>query len=224
MMLTAVLIAAVLPLAGCKKPTTMKEKVGYAVGQDIGRNLAGIKDEIDLGCLKRGLDDFFAGRPSELSPDEIQQVMQDFQASIMAKKGGASPMDAAKNLQEGKDFLAKNAKAPGVKVTASGLQYQVLKAGTGANPKATDTVKVHYRGMLLNGKEFDSSYKRNEPATFPVKGVIPGWTEALQLMKAGGKYKLVIPSNLAYGERGAGGDIGPNSTLIFEVELLQIVK
>jgi FKBP-type peptidyl-prolyl cis-trans isomerase len=142
----------------------------------------------------------------------------------MSKQGGMSKVDADKNLQEGRDFLAKNAKQAGVKITPSGLQYKMLVAGKGASPIATDTVKVHYRGTFIDGREFDSSYKRNEPATFPVNGVIPGWTEALQLMKVGGKYKLFVPPNLAYGERGMGGNIGPNTTLIFDVELLGIVK
>ena len=125
-------------------------------------------------------------------------------------------------LEKGQTYLAENAKKPGVKTTASGLQYTVLQEGTGKSPKATDTVLVHYRGTLLNGTEFDSSYKRNQPIEFPLNGVIPGWTEGVQLMKEGAKYQFVIPSNLAYGRRGAGGAIGPDETLIFEVELLKV--
>jgi FKBP-type peptidyl-prolyl cis-trans isomerase FklB len=130
----------------------------------------------------------------------------------------------SKNLIAGKLFLAKNAKKPGVKVLPSGLQYQVIKAGTGAKPKATDTVVTHYRGTLINGTVFDSSYKRGRPAKFPVNGVIKGWVEALQLMRVGAKWKLFIPQNLAYGARGAGPKIGPYSTLVFEIELIKIVK
>ena len=133
--------------------------------------------------------------------------------SLMAQSG----------LEQGQAYLAENAKKPGVKTTASGLQYTVLKEGTGKSPKATDTVLVHYRGTLLNGTEFDSSYKRNQPIEFPLNGVIPGWTEGVQLMKEGAKYQFVIPSNLAYGRRGTpGGPIGPDETLIFEVELLKV--
>src|SRR5881394_629143 len=139
---------------------------------------------------------------------------------MMEKQIAASKEAAEKNKAEGEKFLEENKKKDGVKTTASGLQYKVLKEGSGPSPKETDTVVTNYRGTLIDGTEFDSSYKRNEPATFPVNRVIKGWTEALQLMKPGGKYKLFIPSNLAYGPGGAGGDIGPNATLIFEVELL----
>ena len=125
-------------------------------------------------------------------------------------------------LQKGEQFLAENAKKPEIKTTASGLQYEVLTPGTGKSPKATDTVLVHYKGTLLDGKEFDSSYKRNQPIEFPLNGVIPGWTEGVQLMKEGGKYRFFIPSKLAYGSRGAGGAIGPDETLIFDVELLKV--
>jgi FKBP-type peptidyl-prolyl cis-trans isomerase FkpA len=142
------------------------------------------------------------------------------QASQQAKQKEA----AEKNKAEGEKFLADNAKKPGVKVTASGLQYQVIKEGTGAKPAATDQVSVHYTGTLIDGTKFDSSYDRNEPAKFALNGVIPGWGEALQLMKVGSKYKLFIPSNLAYGDRGTPGPIGPNAALIFDVELLEIVK
>jgi FKBP-type peptidyl-prolyl cis-trans isomerase FklB len=140
----------------------------------------------------------------------------------MAKKAEEMQKLSEKNKADGEKFLAENAKKEGVKVLPSGLQYKVITPGTGKSPKATDTVTTHYKGMLIDGTEFDSSYKRGEPATFPVSGVIPGWTEALQLMKEGAKWQLFLPSNLAYGERGAGRDIGPNATLIFEVELISV--
>jgi FKBP-type peptidyl-prolyl cis-trans isomerase FklB len=152
----------------------------------------------------------------------VQQVMQDFQKKMMAKQMAAREEGLGKNKAEGEKFLADNKKKEGIKTTASGLQYKVITAGTGKTPKATDTVKTHYRGTLINGTEFDSSYKRGEPAEFPVNGVIKGWTEALQLMKEGAKWQLFIPSELAYGERGAGRDIGPNSTLIFDIELISV--
>ena len=141
----------------------------------------------------------------------------------MAKQAAAKKEQGEKNETQGKKFLEENKKKEGWKTTASGLQYKVLKEGKGAAPKETDTVKVNYRGTTIDGTEFDSSYKRGQPATFPVNRVIKGWTEALQLMKPGAKYQLAIPSDLAYGERGAGSDIGPNSTLLFDVELLEIV-
>jgi FKBP-type peptidyl-prolyl cis-trans isomerase len=155
-----------------------------------------------------------------MSPDELRQVMVQFSKDMREKAATANKDAAEKNAKEGEKFLADNKAKPGVKTTASGLQYVVEKEGSGTPPKETDTVVVNYRGTLIDGTEFDSSYKRGEPATFPVNRVIKGWTEALQLMKPGAKYKLFIPANLAYGAGGAGGDIGPNSTLIFDVELL----
>ena len=157
-----------------------------------------------------------------LSDKEAQEVMMTFQKEQMAKLNENARKLGEKNKKEGETFLAENKKKPGVVTLPSGLQYKILKEGTGRNPKATDTVVTHYRGTLLDGKEFDSSYKRGEPATFPLNGVIRGWTEALQLMKPGAKWQLFIPPQLAYGERGAGQDIGPNATLIFEVELIAI--
>jgi FKBP-type peptidyl-prolyl cis-trans isomerase FklB len=157
-----------------------------------------------------------------LTKEDREKTLQAFQKEMMEKQIAASKEAATKNAGEGEKFLAENKKKDGVKTTASGLQYKVLKEGSGASPKETDTVVTNYKGTLLDGTEFDSSYKRNEPASFPVNRVIKGWTEALQLMKPGAKYQLFIPASLAYGERGAGQLIGPNATLIFEVELLSI--
>lgn len=200
-----------------------KEKASYAIGVNIARNLKqqpGL--EIDTASVILGIQDGSAGAAMKLSDREMEEALQAMSAEV-SKKAAAKQKEAGEaNKKEGDAFLAANKSKEGVQVRPSGLQFKVLKEGNGAMPKATDTVKVHYRGTLINGKEFDSSFKRNEPATFPVNRVIPGWTEALQLMKVGSKYQLWIPSELAYKENGAGADIGPNSTLIFEVELLAI--
>jgi FKBP-type peptidyl-prolyl cis-trans isomerase FklB len=200
-----------------------KSRVSYSIGVDIGSNFKSQEIEIDLKALTAGLADAIAGKP-QLTEAEMRDTMMDFQKDMMAKMQDRQKASAEKNVKEGEKFLAENAKKEGVKVTATGLQYKVIKSGTGKTPKLTDTVKTHYHGTLIDGTVFDSSVERKEPAVFPVNGVIPGWTEALQLMKEGDKWQLVVPSKLAYGERGAGGKIGPNATLIFEVELLSIEK
>jgi len=196
---------------------TDQEKNGYSVGYDIGRSLQRQLADVDAESMARGLKDAMGGVAPALPDQEIQQrfatVRQESAKKIVEK-----------NKKDGEAFLAKNKGEKGVKTTVSGLQYKVITAGKGKQPTAEDTVTVNYRGTLIDGTEFDSSYKRNQPATFPVKGVIAGWTEALPLMKEGSKWMLYIPANLAYGERGAGNMIGPNSTLIFEVELLSIGK
>jgi len=201
---------------------TDKDKVSYSIGLNIGRSMKTEGLDINPDALAAAMKDVFAGAKPQLTEEEIQTVMQNFQKEMMAKRSKSQEEGLSKNKAEGVKFLADNKAKPGVKTTASGLQYKVIKDGAGKTPKATDTVKTHYRGTLINGKEFDSSYKRGEPAEFPVNGVIKGWTEALQLMKEGSKWQLFIPSELAYGERGAGQDIGPNSTLIFDIELLSV--
>src|SRR5438445_6322861 len=209
-----------MPLLGKEKSTKFKDqkdKVSYSVGLQIGFNLSRQKVDINPDILAVGIKDALAGKP-QLNPDQIKEVMTNFEKDMEQKQKEAGE----KNKTEGAKFLEENKKKEGVKTAASGLQYKVLKEGNGAQPKATDTVTVNYRGTLINGTEFDSSYKRGQPATFPVNGVIKGWTEALQLMKVGSKYQLFIPSNLAYGERAMGPDIGANSTLIFEVELQEV--
>ena len=196
-----------------------KDKVSYIVGMDIGNNLKKQSVSVNPRILAKGIEDALAGAKPLLTEQEIQETMMAFQKEMMAKQTEA----AKKNKTEGEAFLAENKKKEGVKTLPSGLQYKVMKAGTGKKPKSNDTVTVNYRGTLIDGTEFDSSYKRGQPATFQVSGVIPGWTEALQLMEEGAKWQLFVPSNLAYGERGAaGGLIGPNATLIFEVELISI--
>ena len=209
-----------LPLLGQEKSPQLKDqkdKVSYSIGMNIGANLVKQKVDINPDILAAGIKDMLAGKP-QLTPDQVKEVMAQFEKDMEAKQKQAGE----KNKTEGAKFLEDNKKKPDVKNTASGLQYKVIKEGTGEKPKATDTVSVNYRGTLIDGTEFDSSYKRGQPATFPVGGVIKGWTEALQLMKQGSKYQFVVPSNLAYGERSVGPDIAPNATLIFEVELLDV--
>jgi FKBP-type peptidyl-prolyl cis-trans isomerase FklB len=195
-----------------------KDKVSYIIGMDIGNNLKKQSVDVDPNILAKGVKDALAGSKPLLSEQDISETMATFQKEMMAKQEEV----AKKNKNEGETFLNENKKKEGVKILPSGMQYRVIKAGIGKKPKSTDTVTVHYRGTLINGTEFDSSYKRGQTVSFPVSGVIPGWTEALQLMEEGAKWQLFIPPNLAYGERGAGGVIGPNATLIFEVELVSI--
>ncbi len=201
---------------------TQKDKVSYSIGLDFGKNMQRQSLELNLDMLMRGIKDGASGATPALTDAEVQEVMAAFQKEMMSKMAEKAKVEGEKNKKEGEAFLAANKKKQGVVTLPSGLQYKILKEGAGKSPKATDTVTTHYRGTLINGKEFDSSYKRGQPATFPLNRVIPGWTEALQHMKIGSKWELYVPSNLAYGEGGAGQDIGPNATLIFEVELLGI--
>ena len=199
-----------------------KDKVSYSIGLDIGTTFKKQDMDIDPATLLKGLQDGASGAKPLLTEDQVKETMTAYSKSMMEKQTAAAKEAGGKNQVAGEKFLAENKTREGVKTTPSGLQYKVLKEGNGPSPKETDTVETNYRGTLLNGKEFDSSYKRNEPASFPVNRVIKGWTEALQMMKVGSKYELWIPPNLGYGERGAGQDIGPSETLHFEVELLGI--
>ena len=199
-----------------------KEKISYSIGMDIGGNLKRGSVEVDPDLLAKGLKDSYGGGKTILTEDQARQAIADFQKTLMAKQAEIMQKLSEKNKADGEKFLAENAKKEGVKTLPSGLQYKEIAPGTGKSPKTTDTVTTHYKGTLIDGTEFDSSYKRGQPATFQVSGVIPGWTEALQLMKEGAKWQLFVPSNLAYGERGAGREIGPNATLIFEVELISV--
>lgn len=201
---------------------TDKEKISYSIGMDIGGNLKRGSVEVDPDLLARGLKDSYGGGKTILTEDQARQTLADFQQTLMAKQAETMKTLSEKNKADGEKFLAENAKKEGVKVLPSGLQYKEITPGAGKSPKAADTVTTHYKGTLIDGTEFDSSYKRGQPATFPVSGVIPGWTEALQLMKEGAKWQLFVPPALAYGEKGAGQVIGPNATLIFEVELLTV--
>ena len=193
------------------------DKISYALGISMAGSLkrTGIKD-LNIGELTRGISDVFSGKKPDMEPAEAQQILDQYFAKLQDEVDG-------QNKVIGDKFLAKNKEQKDVVTTASGLQYTIIQAGNGAKPKATDTVRCHYEGRLIDGTVFDSSYRRNQPADFPVNQVIAGWVEALQLMPVGSKWRLFIPSELAYGEHGAGDVIRPNSTLIFDVELLQIL-
>jgi FKBP-type peptidyl-prolyl cis-trans isomerase FklB len=209
-----------LPLFAQDKSVDLKDqkdKISYSIGLNIGLNMSKQNIPINADALTAGMRDGLANKP-KMTETEVRDTMMAFQKDMVEKQKAAGE----KNASEGAKFLEDNKKKAGVKTTASGLQYKSLKEGTGPQPKASDTVTVDYRGTLLDGSEFDSSYKRKEHATFPLGGVIKGWTEGLQLMKKGSKYQLFIPANLAYGEASPGAGIPPNSTLIFEVELLDI--
>jgi len=199
-----------------------KAKESYSVGYQFGQNLKKMETDLDAKVLTAAIRDGLSGKESRLSDEEMRAAVASLQDRAVAAMQASRKEQVQKNLAEGEQFLAENKTKEGVKTTASGLQYRVIEEGEGPSPKAGDSVTVHYRGTLVDGTEFDSSYQRGEPATFPLTGVIPGWTEALQLMKKGSKWELFIPSDLAYGERGAGNRIPPNSTLIFEVELLSM--
>jgi len=198
-----------------------KAEYSYMVGMDVGRSLGSIKDEIDINTVIQALQASLKGEKLTLTDQEALTVRQEFMQKLQARQAAKSKEEAEKNQKEGDDFLAKNKTKKGVKVTTSGLQYEVVKEGTGAHPKATDTVKVDYTGTKIDGTKFDSSIDRGQPATFPLNGVIPGWTEGLQLMTPGSEYKFYIPANLAYKDHGP-PNIGPNATLIFDVKLISI--
>ncbi|MGA3055050.1 MAG: FKBP-type peptidyl-prolyl cis-trans isomerase [Candidatus Korobacteraceae bacterium] len=219
--------AATTPQTSAAKPnalvlTTQKDKISYAIGMNVGANLHKQAVDVDPAVLLQGLKDGIAGSKPLLSEEEARAVLMQLQEETRKKQAEKAQQMGAANKTEGETFLAANKNKEGVITLPSGLQYKILQAGTGPKPAATDSVVCNYRGTLINGTEFDSSYKRGQPATFPVNGVIKGWTEALQLMPVGSKWQLFVPAQLAYGDRGAGADIGPNATLIFEVELLSI--
>jgi len=201
---------------------TDNAKVGYALGMSVGTALKRQGVELDEPTFDRGFRDAFLGPTTLMTEDQLKTILTAFQAEMRQKQQERARVAAEKNKQEGAAFLEGNKSKEGVVVLPSGLQYKILTAGTGPKPTSTDTVICNYRGTLIDGTEFDSSYKRGQPTTFPVTGVIKGWTEALELMPVGSKWQLWVPPDLAYGERGAGSAIGPNSTLIFEVELVSI--
>ncbi len=201
---------------------TPKEKFSYALGVRLGMNVKKQGVEIDPAILQRGLKDALAGGKTLLTEEQVQSTLMEVQTEIRQKQMAAMQAEGEANKKAGEEFLAANKAKEGVVALPSGLQYKILTAGTGPKPTATDTVECNYRGTLIDGKEFDSSAKAGKPVTFPVNGVIKGWTEALQLMPVGSKWQLFIPSDLAYGDRGVSPEIGPGSTLIFEVELVSI--
>ncbi|MFB3855524.1 MAG: FKBP-type peptidyl-prolyl cis-trans isomerase [Vicinamibacterales bacterium] len=221
------LVIMSLPVAACAQPaapplSTEKDKLSYAMGMDLGGQLKANSVEIDPDVFARGLKDALSGGKTLLTEQEARTAIASLQMAMVSRRTAEAAASGAKNKAEGEKFLADNKAKEGVVTLPSGVQYKILTAGTGRKPTAEDTVVCQYRGTLIDGKEFDSSYKRGQPATFQVNKVIKGWTEVLQLMPVGSKWQVFIPPALAYGERGAGVEIGPNATLIFEIELLGI--
>ncbi len=202
---------------------TEKDQISYTIGMAMGKQLTEIKDEINIDTVIKALKTQMSGGHALLTDAQAQQIMQAFGQRMQAKQMAQMMEQARANQEKGEKFLAENGKKPGVVTTASGLQYQVLRQSNGPRPTAADGVKVNYLGTLLDGTKFDSSYDRGEPAVFPLQGIIPGWTEGLQLMTVGSKYRFWVPARLAYGEEGP-PNIGPNQLLVFEVELLEVVK
>lgn len=217
-----VLAAASVQAADQKALETEQDKLSYTLGMDLGGYLKTMDVELNLDVFHQGLVATYSGQKPLLTPEQAAEIKQAFAQKQQEKQAKEIENVAKANKEATATFLAENKKKKGVTVTASGLQYEVIKAGEGATPKAEDQVTVHYKGTLLDGSEFDSSYKRNQPATFHLNQVIPGWTEGLQLMKPGATYKLYIPSELGYGDRGMPPMIGPGSMLIFEVELVAV--
>jgi len=217
-----VAFAAAAEEAAAGKPVldTEPARISYSIGVQVGSSLRECGMTLDPNLILRGLQDTMSGAEPAMSREEISEAMGTFQQHMMQQQREK----AEKAQEEGASFLEENAKKEGVVTLPSGLQYKVIREGEGRIPKATDTVKTNYRGTLINGKQFDSSYDRGEPAEFPVTGVIKGWQEALQLMKEGAKWQLFVPSELGYGQMGSRGSIPPNATLIFEIELLEIVE
>lgn len=225
--ITAVIIAVLIFSSGVtaqkKSPKTQKEKVSYSIGVNIGRNLKKQNININADMLARGMKDAFSGATLVMSEKDMETTLKTFQQEMMTKMEAQRKVVGEKNKKEGEAFLSANKNKEGVITLPSGLQYKVITNGTGSKPTKDQTVKVHYRGTLIDGSEFDSSYKRGEPVEFPVGQVIAGWVEALQMMSVGSKWQLFIPSDLAYGEQGnPRGGIGPNAVLIFDVELVSI--
>ncbi len=211
-----------VPAIASAQPETLQQKASYALGFDIAESFKQQGIDLDSDNVILGLKDGLSGNKTALTKAEMAQALNDYKAQIVEKKQKELKAVAGKNKELGDAFLAENKTKQGVITLDSGLQYKVISKGDGAAPNATDKVTTHYRGTLIDGTEFDSSYSRNQAATFPVSSVISGWTEALQLMHVGDKWQLFIPSDLAYGERAVGKKITPNSTLIFEIELIKI--
>lgn len=207
-----------------KTLTTLQDKAGYSIGVQIGKQIAPTKEAINEEALLMGITDALNAKKLQLSDEEIKKTMQELGAKMQAEAMEKRKASLEVNKKAGAAFLEANKAKEGVVTLPSGLQYKIIAAGTGKTPLATDTVETNYKGTLIDGTEFDSSYKRGQSVSFPVNGVIKGWTEALQLMKEGAKWELYIPSELAYGEQGAGQVITPNSTLVFEIELIKVAQ
>jgi len=214
--------APAAPADAAGKPASVQDRASYAIGLNLGRSFKTNEVAVNLDLLIQGVKDALGDAKPILTDEEIQGAMQSLQQEVLAKQQEKQKMIGEKNKKEGEEFLAKNKARPGVTTTASGLQYEVLSPGAGESPKPTDKVTVHYKGTLIDGTTFDSSYDRGEPATFVLNQVIGGWTEGVGLMKPGAKYKLYIPPALGYGDRGAGPTIGPSAVLIFDVELISV--
>jgi FKBP-type peptidyl-prolyl cis-trans isomerase len=205
-----------------RTPKTKKEKISYSIGVNLGKDLKRQGIALDQGLFAQGIKDGLNSSKTAMSDDDMQATLMAFQQEMMTKMQEKQKVEGEKNSKEGETFLSANKNKEGVVTLPSGLQYKIIKSGDGQKPTKDQTVKCHYRGTLIDGTEFDSSYKRGEPTEFPVGGVIKGWTEALQLMPVGSKWQLFIPADLAYGPNGSGPTIGPNATLIFDVELISI--
>lgn len=224
-------LAAVLALAGCQAgadpaPTleTNDQKASYAIGLNMGGSLAEVSDRIDMVALRAGIRDAMEDADPRVPREELQGVMEQFGREVTEAQAAEMASRGAENRERGQAYLAENAARDGVSTTESGLQYEVMRPADGPSPETGDRVRIHYRGTLVDGTEFDSSYQGGEPVVFGVDQVIPGFSEALKLMEVGSQYRFVIPSDLAYGPQGTGGDIGPDATLVFEIELLEIVE
>lgn len=223
--MTLAAIALVAAQANAAEPQDLRsdrQKMSYALGTEAGRNVRRLGLDLDIDAVAQGMKDALSGAKPLMSEDEIEEMRRRYRAEMRKNRDEARQRAAQENAERGAAFLAENKAKPGVVTLPSGLQYRILVAGNGRKPTDQDTVECHYRGTLIDGKEFDSSYRRGAPATFALARVIPGWREALQLMPVGSKWQLVIPPQLAYGARGAGREIGPHATLVFEVELLAI--
>ena len=221
-LLGAVTVLSACDTAGTASLDTDDQKASYGIGLDMGRSLRPAASHMDIDAFVAGVRDALEDAEPAVSREELDQILQEFSRKITEEQQAERAAQAERNQAEGEAFLAENGAREGVVTTESGLQYEVLEAGDGPRPTAADQVTIHYKGTLIDGTQFDSSYDRGEPATFGVSGVIQGFAEGLQLMPVGSRYRFVIPADLAYGAQGAGGEIGPNATLIFEIELLEI--
>lgn len=220
--LGAMMATQSLEAQNTKSLSTKKQKISYGIGLDMGRNIRQQEANVDLDALVKGMKDGVSNATPAIPDSELQVLLEAYAKEMMEKQTAKSKGLGDKNLKAGEAFLAENKTKTGVTTLPNGIQYRILKEGTGPKPTKDKTVVCHYRGTLIDGTEFDSSYKRNEPATFPLGSVIQGWQEVLPLMPVGSKWEAVIPATLAYGERGAGATIGPNATLVFEIELVAI--
>jgi FKBP-type peptidyl-prolyl cis-trans isomerase len=217
-----ILLAAQVNAQEAAAPTTQKDKISYGIGVDMAKNFKSLEMDLNFDMMLKAMKDVYSGNKLAFSDEELRSTLSAYQAELMQKQMQAMKTAGENNMKEGTAFMEANKTKEGVVTLPSGLQYKIIKKGEGKIPTDTDTVECNYRGTLINGTEFDSSYMSGKPAVFPLSGIIPGWQEALKLMPVGSQWQIVLPPQLAYGEQGAGRDIGPNATLIFEIELLAI--